>query len=549
MDTDSILSGGTSFSSEAIKAQLERILLSRHFAGAAMRSHFLRFVVAETLAGRTSQIKQYTIAVKSLGRAADFDPHEDPIVRIQAGRVRRELERYYLNEGAHDPIIIRIPTGTYVPVFLQNRSRADIGAAAPATSDCLEEETPAVTQTQADGPIIAVLPFTNLSGDAARDFFVGGFGEELSNELTRFQDLRVIAYFSTAQLKEQPPDVSDIRCKLGADFVVLGSVRQSADLIRVKVSLVETTRGIQIWSQTFEAALTTENLFEIQEEIAGQIVGAVAGGLGIISREVWKASRGKRVVELSAYEAILYFYYCQYSLETEAYTVAREALERAVEIDPEYALAWATLGELYVDGGYILPFFEMEDAIGAGMRCAHAAIRFDPLCQHAYHLLAYIYVLKRNRDKVVQYSERVIELNPNSAYLVGAAAFWMCVVGEFERGLGLLKNSRQLNPFYPRWFHHAPLLSHLASGDYEQALEEANQFNIEGFYWDPLDKAAVLGLLGRRPEANLALKEVIQLNPDFAKRPRHYVSFFVGMDDLLDKMMEGLHKAGLPTVG
>ena len=173
------------------------------------------------------------------------------------------------------------------------------------------------------------------------------------------------------------------------------------------------------------------------------------------------------------------------------------------------------------------------------------AIQIDPLCQHAYYVMGYICLLRKDIKKIIPACERVFELNPNAAFLVGGSAFWMCIVGEYDRGLPMIKRSIRLMPYYPRWFHHAPLLYHLSRGECEQALVEANEFNMPEFFWDPLDKAAILGLLGRKEAANVELRKLPQLNPDFAKRPRHYVNCFVLQEDLLEKLMLGLERAGL----
>ena len=155
----------------AIRDQLERILQSAEFRASDKQRKFLSFVVDETLEGRASQLKGYTVAVAVYGRAETFDPQVDPIVRVEAGRLRRALERYYLTAGKNDPVRIKIPKGGYVPTF-QGVPIPPSGAQTPTSEP--EDSVPAA------GPTIAVMPLLNLTGDEDQDYFTDGLTEELT---------------------------------------------------------------------------------------------------------------------------------------------------------------------------------------------------------------------------------------------------------------------------------------------------------------------------------------------------------------------------------
>ena len=169
---------------EAIRVQLERILESAEFRASDKQRKFLSFVVDETLEGRASQLKGYTIAVAVYGRTEGFDPQVDPIVRVEAGRLRRALEHYYLTAGKNDPVRIKIPKGGYVPTF--HGIRIPPSGAQTRTSE-REDSAPAT------GPSIAVMPLLNLTGDEDQDYFADGLTEELTAELARYQEFQVIA--------------------------------------------------------------------------------------------------------------------------------------------------------------------------------------------------------------------------------------------------------------------------------------------------------------------------------------------------------------------
>ena len=164
---------------EAIRGQLERIFRSAEFRASDKQRKFLNFVVDETLKDRASQLKGYTIAVAVYGRTESFDPQVDPIVRVEAGRLRRALEHYYLTAGKTDPVRIEIPKGGYIPTF-----HKDQDPPSEAKTHISEPEESALT----GGPSIAVMPLINLTNDREQDYFTDGLTEELTNELARYQD-------------------------------------------------------------------------------------------------------------------------------------------------------------------------------------------------------------------------------------------------------------------------------------------------------------------------------------------------------------------------
>ena len=199
---------------EAIRAQLERILQNAEFRASDKQRKFLSFVVNETLAGRASQLKGYTVAVAVYERAETFDPQIDPIVRVEAGRLRRNLAHYYLTAGKNDPVRIEIPKGSYISTF--HTVRIPPSGAQTHTSE-REDGAPAT----GTGPSIAVMPLLNLTGDEDQDYFGDGLTEELTAEFARYQEFRVIAAQSTMRFKGRKVDPKEIGRALG----VIGAAR------------------------------------------------------------------------------------------------------------------------------------------------------------------------------------------------------------------------------------------------------------------------------------------------------------------------------------
>ncbi len=527
---------------EAIQAQLERILKSPTFQRSERNTSFLRLIVEEALAGRTESISAYRLGLEIFGRDRKFDPQTDPIVRIQAVRLRRALDRYYFLRGSSDPIRIDVPKGRYTPVFRVILNE-DADNSPPDSAPSVPRPTDPVLALPT-GPSIAVLPFVNLGDDPDQEFLAAGIAEELIVELNRFQDFRVIARYSTLKYKGGAADVREVGRDLGVRYALEGSVRRSGGILRITVEVSETRTGAHIWAERFESDMRAEDLFDVQDRITSQVVAKVADNYGVIPRELSKESRRKRTSEISTYEAALRFH-CYNAVATpELYEETRSALERAIELDPDYAPAWAMLSELCSDD-YLLGFSDRPGLLDEAKKFASRAVSLDPECQHAHWAMAWSHFHRREPARFLAEAEKVIALNPNAAYLVGITGWTTALVGEWDRGLALLRKGIDLNPNHPGYFHIAPFLDHMRKGEYGAALTAARRINMPELVWDPLARAAALGCLGQSDEGLLTVGFLLDLDADFARNARRYVSALVFDDALVETIVEGLRSAGL----
>ena len=523
---------------EAIRDQLERILQSAEFRASDKQRKFLSFVVDETLEDRASQVKGYTIAVTVYGRTEKFDPQMDPIVRVEAGRLRRALEHYYLTAGKNDPVRIEIPKGGYAPIF----TTVQIPPSA-AKTDTAEPEDRAVIKE----PSIAVLPLIDSTGDKEKAYFADGLTEELTTELARYEEFHVIASQSTIAFKDRKVDPIEVGRDLGVRFLLTGSVRKDLKTVKVTIRLLDTFTAEQIWGKSYKRNQTAVNLIALQEEIARSVIGVIADQYGWITRRLSKESRKKVPADLNAYDAILRFYHYEAKLTPEAFEKALAALEQAVEIDPDYGLAWAMLGHLYADN-YALGFCEIEAPLEKALTFAQKGVALAPDDQFVRDALSLVYFHRGDKEFFLQQVAETLALNPNSPYIVGVAGWHMMLYGEWDRGLALLKKGMTLNPYHPTWFHLAPFMDYYRRGEYENAFAEALKFNYPKLFWDPLIRAASLYQLGRQNEAKTAVRQLLELEPEFATRGRRLISRYLKADDLVDTIIEGLRKAGLADI-
>lgn len=279
-------------SPEAVRTQTDRILASPDLKRSQSLSRMLRFVVEETLNGNGQELKEYRLGVDVFERGADFDPRIDPVVRIQAAKLRSRLAEYYASEGRDDRVQISIMKGGYVPTFTLVHAR--------------EEKRPAF---KTDRQSIAVLPFVNISADPENEYFTDGLTEELINVLTAAPGLRVVARTSAFSFKNRPKDIREIGAQLNAEAVIEGSVRRNGNQLRVTAQLVEVSSGYHLLSRSYRREL--KDVFADQDDLANafasEVIPAVRTtqtildkSLGGESRFPWVLAAGQASVGLNS---------------------------------------------------------------------------------------------------------------------------------------------------------------------------------------------------------------------------------------------------------
>ncbi len=187
----------------------------------------------------------------------------------------------------------------------------------------------------------------------------------------------------------------------------------------------------------------------------------------------------------------------------------------------------------------------MESPLEQALLSAQKGVVLEPQNQITRAALAHVHFFCNKRELFLPEAETAMDLNPNAPGLIGFLGWLLALYGEWERGLAILKKGMELNPHYPGWFHMGPYFHHFLQERYEEAYQEARQFQMPQLFWDPLLRAAALGRLGREQEATQAVVELLQLRPDFSTRGRFLMSCYVKFDYLTDAFIGGLHQAGL----
>jgi adenylate cyclase len=516
----------------SVRMQLKRILASPPFVNSINLQNFLRFIVEKTLAGEAGTIKGYTVATQVLGRKADFDPNIDPIVRINAGRLRRALEQYYQGPGISDLVVIDIPRGAYVPVF---RSSSRLESPAAGISAALALPT---------GPSVAVMPLLNLTGDRKQEYFIEGLAEELTSELARYQDLRVIAYHSTRQWRGKRIDARAVGQDLGARFLVEGSFRRDVKTVKIDLHVVDTLNNQRVWGEQYCLELKADSLIALQEAIARQVAGRLGDLYGVIPQTLSRESRKKPPESLETYEAILRYHYHIANISPQTFAETLGLLEQAVRREPESGLAWSYLSFLYGEN-YALQLTPMKPPLEKAQAAAQRGVALEPENQISRAALAHVYFFRNERALFLPEAKAALALNPNAPAPIGYLGWLLALYGEWEEGLAILEKGIALNPHYPGWFHLAPYFYYYLQDQCQEAYQEALAFKMPQLFWDPLLRAASLGHLGRKEEGAQALAELLSLRPDFPTAGRFLISCFAKFPYLIDGLLKGLRLAGL----
>ena len=289
-DANSQARSGSPMTAGRIQRQLQRILTNPAFRATKAQKAFLKFVVRKTLSGNAMEIKGYTVATRVFGRREDFDQSTDPIVSIQANKLRRALEHYYLTVGDKDPVHIEIPKGSYVPNFTE---RVAEHPALPRP-----ENEPGIPRFKGSWPAVVIRPFQNLTGDPDLDYMGIGLAAELATEITRYQEIRVLQMQHRGEAQRRVENT-------GARFVLDGSIQRGASGLKVNVSLVDVSTGHQIWGDSYRTDCSPSRLIAFQEEVANTIAGKIISEYGIIAKTFSHESKQHPPSELKTYEDIL----------------------------------------------------------------------------------------------------------------------------------------------------------------------------------------------------------------------------------------------------
>jgi len=543
---------------EVVEKHLERVLTSPGIVSNERLSRFLRFIAKEELNGRGSELKESLIGIEVFGRRPGFDPKHDSTVRSEAARLRARLAEYYDDKGRGDTVVIELPKGGYIPRFRRSEPPLPQGNSKHARhlqswqkvlAAGLALSLAAVglwLWTRGTSPIsIAVLPLTNLSSDAANDYFVDGITDEIIRNLSILDGLAVRSQTSSFAFKGKAHNIREIGRQLEADYILEGSVLRAEQKLRINAQLVRVRDDFPLWSGRYDRELT--DVFAIQDELSRSIVNHLRLKLG----------RGRRRYETSV-EA--YDYYLRARALANRGAKGQVAsigpFQQAIARDSSFAPAYAGLAGAYVAGtGSGARRFNNEE-LAVMQAAAEKAIELDPLLAEAHAALGMTYARVAQWREAEQQFRRAIDLDASGSRVRSDFAMNVLLpLGRVEEGVREMRAAERADPLSSQihvFFGYALL----AAGLYNNAARECEQAAADylkdeclgrtrtqqGKFGDAIPLlvnsptnnwgylAYAYGKAGRRAEAEKLMSDAPTLYPN-QRGPFQYALAFAGLGD------------------
>ncbi|PSJ56638.1 tetratricopeptide repeat protein [Pseudaminobacter soli (ex Li et al. 2025)] len=523
-------------SPDTIREELLRVLASPDFDSTERIRKFLTYVVEETLCGHPERIKAYTIATSVFGRDENFDPQVDSIVRIVAGRMRRSLERYYLTEGRGDPLRIRIPKGSYVPVFED-----------PASLRADPREAPS-HRSENGGTSILVEAFTQEDGHSTYPDFALGLTRSLIVGLARFASFRV---FGPEASRGQTGDARPAKGNSEPtrfDYILRGGTAIDSEHCRAYALLIDARSELAIWGDSFECPPHPSKIYALRSDVANDVVRILAQPYGVIFSYRARDVEGAPPHRLSSYDRLLLFYQYWRTFDQELREKARECLEWTIQSEPNAADAFAFLSLVCSDSsnpakGRCASFLDLRER---ALDLAERAIELAPSSSwgHCARSLAYWRVgdLRSSLDAL----ETARMLNPNDSTIIAELGQRHAMMANWERAVPLIVRSFATSPAQPGRYRVGLFLYHYAHGRYRDAFMEARKIGDSDLLSTRAAIAMAAAQLGLREETSEAIRQIHNLDPGFGD---HIKSDLEGQHlhpDLIRMIVDGLKMAALP---
>lgn len=567
----SIDTAGAEIPPADILAELERILSSHDFSASERRRAFLRFIVEETLAGRSNSLKGYTIALAVFGRQDSFDPQADPVVRLEARRLRRDLDSYYVGVGQHNPIRIAIPKGSYVASFdwracpsghsedppepnmatkragngSKTRWKVLYAAAFAATLSLvlvgawMRIVPPSPSVMSAREPGVLIMPFEPLSADDNARYFALGVGQELASNLFQFEGFRLFTLPANARAPSSAAGESGRSPEIA--YVVTGNVQTNAEEVRVMATVSNVITGAIVWTRTYTRSANPESLMETQRQLATEIATVIGQPSGILRNDVGNSPPPRSMV---SYTCVLRALGYQRTFARALFDPVMQCLEDTVQRDPQYSDAWAMLGWLHAHAGRnaYTGVENVQVEYAKALENTSRAVSLQPNNPIALKALAATYHYLGRYEESDRVGRQAMRVNPNDPDALGQFGWRLALRGNFSEGIPMLKKAIEHSVSPPGWYFHFIAVDLYLKGDYEHMLNVAEQAALSDTGFSQLLIALANAELGRPIAAKVALEKMSH-HESLARDPAGFLRRNGTVDQVVDALVGGLSKA------
>jgi adenylate cyclase len=398
-------------------------------------------------------------------------------------------------------------------------------------------------------PSIAVLPFDNMSDDPEQEYFSDGITEDIITELSRFREFDIIGRNSSFHFKGRSLKAKDVALELGARYVVEGSVRKSANRVRVTAQLVDAETGTQVWADRYDGNL--DDIFAIQDDVTSAVVARVADRLKVAGAEL---SRSRPRLLVTAYDLVLQSRPYRTRFTPASNREAARILREAIALDANCGQAFAglafVLAEEYEEDWATDPDATLQEAISS----AKKAVAIDDSDGYAHASLAYVLRLTREFDQMAHEADRALALNPNHANILMTCGWISIVLGDPESAIKHILRARQLNPYMPGFDLCTLGSAYFHARRYQEAIDVISQVT-DPPTWHYLELAACHAYLKHEELARRNLNSYLEhAENEMLRFPGNDLNAwraFLEQNEFkrredLEHFIEGVRRAGLP---
>lgn len=565
---------------------MQCIFDSAELKGSARRRNLLKYLVEETLAGRADQLKGYSIALAVFDRDEDFDPAADPIVRLEAGRLRRSLDTYYANAGQDDLVRITIPKGSYGAHFTWKARYPPVGSfdrAAPDTPppQASVETSPTASDTggvrlprlmialaatavlalaglssfwlrgdspkvaDARGPAVLVLPFEALDESENSRLFASSMAQDLISDLLRFPDLRLFSV-QTSFRQDAMSDPVALGRDLAVSYIVGGNIQSVPGKLRLNARLADASTGQVLWSGSYDRAMIPNDLLGMRSELSSAVATALGEPYGVVNAVTVDRLAANDAPGMASYTCLLQAYEYRRTFENSLFSPALACLKDAVVEDPDYADAWAMLGWLHLFAAReeMVPAAEHPAHMALAYDAASRAVELDPGSQRGLEALAAIAFSKSDYAESERLQREAMALNPHDPETLAQLGWRLAVRGNWDEGLLFLNRAIERSADPPGWYFHMISVHDYLEGNYRAALAAADRSAKVGSAIGLSLAAISHARLGDMEAAKDDLAAMAEAWPLLARDPVAAYGNFQADDAIVAALVEGLRAAG-----
>src|SRR6266849_4101466 len=440
------------------------------------------------------------------------------------------VARKYVRPGAFSLVGLAIIAATVVLV-------QHLSLLPPAPSGSIPRAQPAALSSPSI-PSIAVLPFTNMSGERDQDYFSDGITDDLITSLSRVPNLFVIARTSTFTYKGKAAKVQDISRELGVQYLLEGSVRKAADTVRITAQLVDATSGDHLWAAHYDRPL--RDIFSLQDEIVRRIATTLKLQLPLDMQ--FRYVVGQHTDNPEAYDDYLHGENYVLTLSAEGISKSKEMFEKAIELDPTYTDAYASLGYTYFQSWETQYSGDDPEVLDRAIGLEQKAIALDDTHAYAHAFLCRFYTFKRHYEQAVTECQRAIELAPSYPYSYFAIAEASVESGKPQEAIGFFEKAERVDPRNRVLWEGGRGEAYIVMGRHAEAIPIFKTYIVRLPHqsWPHVWLTVAYSELGREQEARAEAVEILRISPQFslkAEKERYEV--------LEQRYLNDLRKAGL----